>query len=468
MAISGGGHRASLFGLGALLYLADSKSNSEVTSIASVSGGSLTNGFVAQSLDYQEATGEEFRAAVQPFAARMARGGTLWASPLTWAYVVALALIGLAMMFFAVHLVVDFSILRWATWIRFLVFLGALVALALFAELRGVLCARAFARTLFSPGGSPTALASIHATVDHVLCATDLHAGEHVYFSGRFVCAYRFGWGKPGDLPLHLAVQASAALPGAFPVRWLRTARHGFVSPGDAEAGRAAFMALTDGGVYDNMADQWPQGVGRRNERWAQHHPDLHDPGEIVVVNASAALGWGPVWKMRIPLLGELLALLKDKSVLYDNGTSVRRTSLVEQFNVNELLKKTPTGALVHIAQSPYDVAGKFATDTTWPGRAQRAGAVLALLRADATTSEADWAAIAKDDPKVKTTLSALGIETSARLLRHAYVLSMANLHVILGFPLPAAIPPLSDFTAFVGGGSPERGDLDSAGPGSG
>jgi hypothetical protein len=48
VALSGGGHRASLFGLGVLLYLADVGRNNDVTSIASVSGGSITNGYLAQ------------------------------------------------------------------------------------------------------------------------------------------------------------------------------------------------------------------------------------------------------------------------------------------------------------------------------------------------------------------------------------------------------------------------------------
>ena len=45
VAISGGGHRASLFGLGALLYLIDADKGAHLGSVASVSGGSLTNAF---------------------------------------------------------------------------------------------------------------------------------------------------------------------------------------------------------------------------------------------------------------------------------------------------------------------------------------------------------------------------------------------------------------------------------------
>jgi len=62
VALSGGGHRAALFGLGVLLYLADAGKNGEVSSIASVSGGSLANGYVGQSTEYQSVSATEFSA----------------------------------------------------------------------------------------------------------------------------------------------------------------------------------------------------------------------------------------------------------------------------------------------------------------------------------------------------------------------------------------------------------------------
>jgi hypothetical protein len=46
---------------------------------------------------------------------------------------------------------------------------------------------------------------------------------------------------------------------------------------------------------------------------------------------------------------------------------------------------------------------------------------------------------------RVKTSLSRLGIETSARLLRHAYALAAMNPHVFLDMPL-VDIPPLDEF----------------------
>lgn len=54
LALSGGGHRATLFALGALLALVDRGLNKRVVQIASVSGGSITNAFVAQRCDFNK------------------------------------------------------------------------------------------------------------------------------------------------------------------------------------------------------------------------------------------------------------------------------------------------------------------------------------------------------------------------------------------------------------------------------
>jgi predicted acylesterase/phospholipase RssA len=439
ISLSGGGHRATLFGLGALLYLTDAGKNRDVTSISSVSGGSLTNGYVAQSGDYSAMMAEEFWTAAAPLARRIARQGTLWATPLTWVYLGGLILLAGAV-------VVGTWFLPWPIWARVAAFAVGLVLLALYAGLRGAVCGRALAKSLFKGRSSgtrrgPIRLADITTGIDHVICATDLHTGEHVYFSGRFVCAYRFGWGTPGDLPLHAAVQASAALPGAFPPRWSRTERHRFVSPQDPRAGRAQFMVLVDGGVYDNMGDQWPQNAGERNERWKEHDPGLHEPDEIVVVNASAPLDWSPTSVLRVPFLGELLALKKDQSVLYDNGTSVRRSAMIARFNFAEREGQGLRGALVQIDRSPYVVPDAFVQSTQWPERAARARTVLDILGDE----RAAWDDTVRASTMVKTSLSRLGDESSARLLRHAYALAMANLHVLLGYPA-LEVPPQKSF----------------------
>jgi hypothetical protein len=72
VALSGGGHRATLFTLGALMYLVDSGRARDTASIASVSGGSLTNGFLAQTLDFRAAGREAFeKEVVAPLAGQI-------------------------------------------------------------------------------------------------------------------------------------------------------------------------------------------------------------------------------------------------------------------------------------------------------------------------------------------------------------------------------------------------------------
>lgn len=265
-----------------------------------------------------------------------------------------------------------------------------------------------------------------------------------MYFSGRFVCSYRFGWGAPADLPLHLAVQASAALPGAFSPRWLRRSRLAFQPRYDVRSLKTGFLTLVDGGVYDNMGDQWPQNVAQRNERWAEHNPGLHEPDELVVVNASAPLDWSSTWSLRLPVLGELRALKRDQSVLYDNGTSVRRSAMIARFRYAERVGEGLRGTIVQIDRSPYLVPSAFlaSPDT---GKAARAKAVIDLL----TEDEPSWDAIVEANTHVKTTLSRLGTKASVQLLRHGYALAMANCHVLLEYPA-LEIPPESSFEGLV------------------
>ncbi len=440
VSLSGGGHRAALFGLGALLYLADAGKNREVSSIASVSGRSLTNGHLAQTLDYTSASADEVATWAATPAKRFARTGTLWAAPITWLYLAALLTLTLAV-------IVGVWFLPLPIWIRILLFAAGLLGLGLLAQLRGAVCGRAFARTLFTKPGRrrPTRLKELHTTLDHVICATDLHAGEHVYFSAGFVCAYRFGYGQPGELPLHTAVQASAAFPGALPARWLGTSRHRFQQAQDPAAARSRHLVLADGGVYDNMGDQWAQGIQARKRRWPALASALHEPDELIVVNASAGLRFTSTWRLRLPILGELLTLVRDKNVLYDNGTSIRRAALVARFQLSELQHAGLRGALVHIPQSPYTVPRAFENDPTDQARAQRARAALTAL----ANTEQEWETTADKNSRVGTVLSALGVEVAARLLRHAYILAMINTHVLLDYPL-LPIPDKARFEELV------------------
>jgi len=442
VAISGGGHRACLWGLGALLYLADSGRNRQVTSIASVSGGSLANGVVGQRLDYQAATAPEVNGLVGSVSGRLAGRGTVFGWWGTYAYLLLMAASPVAI-----------ALLVWrlepAWWLLALITVAALTLWFVALSLRGIVAGRAFEHTLLRAPGRPRTLEGLHTTLDHVICATDLHAGEHVYFSGSWVCAYRFGLGGAGRLPLRRAVQASAAFPGVFPVAWVRTKRFAFGEAADPKGSQAKFMGLVDGGVYDNMGDQWAHGLDSRRGRWPA--AGFREADELIVVNSSAGMAWGPIWRLGVPLVGELLALLRDKSVLFDNGTSVRRRELVSRFDLAAKTGSGLAGALVHIPQSPFDVAEHFAGDATdWPQRHARALAVIAELEGgDADAARTTWSQVARENAAVKTTLVSFSPEVCARLLHHSYVLTMVNLHVVLGYPL-LEIPDRQRFTELV------------------
>ena len=97
LTLSGGGHRATLFGLGALIYVVDSGRQKQTTSISSVSGGSITNGLVGQEVDFQETTPDEFAAKVAgPLALQVAKRGTLFAPFSSKLYLALLVLVGLS------------------------------------------------------------------------------------------------------------------------------------------------------------------------------------------------------------------------------------------------------------------------------------------------------------------------------------------------------------------------------------
>jgi predicted acylesterase/phospholipase RssA len=422
VALSGGGHRACLFGLGVLLYLAEAGKGPGVTSIASVSGGSMANGAVAQSLDFTDpAAAEEMRVLTAQVAGQLTARGSLFAGWPARLYLGLLILLGPLVL-------IGTWFLPTGILIRIAIFLACLLLFASFAKLRGRVCAKAFEHALFKGDGRPTRLDAIADGLDHVFCATDLHAGENVYFSRDFVLSYRFGAGVPADIGLAEVVQASAAFPGAFPVSSLPTARHRFVHPAEPEAAKTRRMALVDGGVYDNMGDEWAQGELNNEKRRAD---------ELIVVNASAGLAWDSLPGLKVPAYGELSALLRDKSVLYDNGNSQRLKVLRERFSRADKEGKGLRGALVYISRSPFRIPQDFAGGED--ERSRRADAALTLLQGDdpdLTSVEKEWTKVAKDNAAIKTTLRRTDPADAARLMHHAYVMAMVNLHVILGYPL--------------------------------
>lgn len=455
VALSGGGHRASVWGVGLLLYLADVGRQRDVGAIASVSGGSITNGVVAHEMDYRQASAADVRARLRPLLRHIAYVGLFFWGPSTNLYVVTVfAVLGLGLLGFAAGLIMAFITGIGIT--AGVVLAGSLIVLAagiaVFAQ-RSRVVDHALARTHFSQNGSPTRLASVARSLDHVLCATEVQAGEHFYFSARFLYSYRFGRGQPSDdLALSTAVQASACLPGAFAARRLAAAPYRFERSAQVKEPPAVpdQMLLTDGGVYDNMADQWADGLAAR----VRDNPALHvmTPAldELIVANASAGSKWTAVRTSWLPIRNELATLLRVKDVQYAVSTGTRRHDLVAFWDAAARSGRGITGALVHIAQSPFEVPDAFAHADAWPDRSARAREAIAWL-GDSDGERAAWAEVADQSRKLPTVLRKLGPEATARLLWHSYVLAASNLHVLLPvFELPP-LPAENDFRELIG-----------------
>src|SRR5215217_8045685 len=238
--LSGGGHRASLFGLGAMLYLIDANKGPELSYVSSVSGGSLTNGYVGLKTDLTAVTRNEFWGTMRPFASQIVRRGTLFAYVRTFVLIAVVGLIALP------ALVVSLFLCPGAVSLA-VVIVAALIC-GVLAQRRSLVAAKSFDSKFFR--GAP--LSDMQRPVSHVVCSTELQTGLAAFFGGSFVYNNKCGWGTPGDLPLARAVQASAALPGAFNVVSLPVNRHNFTGTPPI-----SHFKLTDGGVYDNMGTEW-------------------------------------------------------------------------------------------------------------------------------------------------------------------------------------------------------------------
>ena len=105
------------------------------------------------------------------------------------------------------------------------------------------------------------------------------------------------------------------------------TARHQF-----QDGQNSARLNLLDGGVYDNMAENWPLGSTQRRQRWQQHAASLVEPDEIIAVKAAPNYPGAACGRSILRFLNELFALLRTVDILYDNTTTPRRRSLVAGF----------------------------------------------------------------------------------------------------------------------------------------
>lgn len=446
VALSGGGHRATVFGLGVLLALVDQGLNTRVGSISSVSGGSIANGIAMAGPDFGNTTVPEFEQHIAPALGAISdRGILLGGAPATRGYMRMLIVSGIVA---AVAWIVCIVAVIGHWWVVAIVAGVVALAVALFAwswfGQRSVRTERAIDAELL--GKRSLRLADLQASagsVHHVLCTTELQTGTSVYFSNRLVYGYGFsGTTSPVDLPLATAIQASACVPGAFAPRVIPLKSLGLSGDGR--------LVLVDGGVYDNMADEWEYGFISRARSWpAVRDAQARATALLLVANASG--GWNDLkpianGRMRVELAG----VLRSKDVQYDVSTAHRRRALAAMFRDDD--DKTPDGAFAQITASPYDITAQFATR---PGReaddiSRRADEARQFLDSQGYTVDG-WKQWARTTSGVPTTLAPLGRDTTAALFEHGYVLTMINLYVLHGL---GRLTPLDRgrFARLVGG----------------
>jgi predicted acylesterase/phospholipase RssA len=512
LALSGGGHRAACWAAGAVLGLIDADAGKNVVSVASVSGGSIANGVIAVGGDLRSADRRDAEAWLAPGLHQWAHDGLFFPGPSTDSWVAAtlgfaalaisavVAAVGATVgasrswdpttiLWLSVGLLAAGSLavaLAWrvlpATPIRGAVLAGAVAvgplsflaasaasdsswwllviwpvaAVLLWAAVRrfgrrSEAAVTGLEQTVFS---SPRRLAELSdRPVHHVFCATNLRTGNNTYLSNRLAWGYPEFAASPGSVSVAAAVQASACLPGAFLARTVD------LVPGDP----ASAVVLSDGGVYDNMADQWEWGYPNRVRYAAENSAEAAAllrtaqaaaATHLVVVNASR--GMAGTSEMATPpgFRGELASALGAKDVLYDVSTATRRRLLIEMFDrARTNPDQGPGGMLIHIGSSPYQVVDRFLEDDgPIATRADDAAAVLDQLtdaetgagaNADPKSRRRYWSNIANDNSTVKTTLAPLeriDPGSTTRLLHHAWVLTRVTCYVLHGWgSLPTA-----------------------------
>jgi NTE family protein len=220
LCLSGGGFRAALFHAGALRRLNELGVLSQVRTVSSVSGGSITSGLLATVWPRLQREGHRFTnldtlfdQPLRAFCSRNIRN-----RPLLW----------------------------------------------------GRLDPRNWPRLLSSSFSATDLLATEYERLlgrvrlsdlpDHprfIFCAANLQTGVSFELSARSIGDYVLGHAEPGGFTLAEAVAASSSFPFAFPPLVRAVDVESFTG-GDPKAMATGFrpgprIALTDGGVYDNM-----------------------------------------------------------------------------------------------------------------------------------------------------------------------------------------------------------------------
>jgi hypothetical protein len=345
VALSGGGHRATLMTLGALLALVDRGLNQKVLQIASVSGGSITNAFVAQRCDYGSLSPGGLDAVAAELTRKVVRQGVLtgaWLAAVVASAGLAGAVVGVLVGFVAPSLVAAVA--------------GVLVALAMLMGVGRLVQALLDHRYLRPAGEGGERRRGVRLQslperqVDHVFCMTDLVLGLPVYVSlqnggmlwrrlgpepDNIFDSARIQTFAVGSRTLAEFVRSSAAFPGIPPRR--------FQMPPDADAhGTQAFPRLAflaDGGLWNNLGTQVTLEDGFLGQHSSRERGILRPLTArvtlgmpLMVINGSSPARPSRPSFYQFPGLAPLYALLQGTRVLNTNTVFPRELAMRRAF----------------------------------------------------------------------------------------------------------------------------------------
>jgi NTE family protein len=240
LSLSGGGYRATLFHLGAIRRLNEFAILPKLTTVSSVSGGSILNGFLASRLAKPLSSG------IDDFDSEVGR---------------------------PVREFCSFDIRRW---------------LALEAVIPGTHNSIGLAKEYDKRLTGGKMLARIPDAPVHVFCTTDLAYGVNWTFTKQTCGDYQAGWQPtPPDWRVSLAVAASSCFPPVF--RPLRPN----LDPKQLQDGkdqspnrdkRIGEISFSDGGVYDNLGLE---------PTWKDHETVLaSDGGALFPLGGDTGFAW--------------------------------------------------------------------------------------------------------------------------------------------------------------------------------
>ena len=384
VALSGGGHRATLFGLGVLMAMRDA--GREPRQISSVSGGSITNAVLARNYfariphDMKGMSIDEFWMSETKalFDTVVSKG------ILTKCWIIALMVL-MALPLLALVLLAP----PWYVTVPVVV-----LELIMF-HLRGLLVEWLISRRFFGDAPKKVHIEDLHnknteLAVEHVICCTDLITGCPLYASTRNGGhIYRVHEDRPlgvgprttmpwdevkkmsnigiqcvsEKLTVPTLLRASAGFPGIPPRRVKLTPRDSDAHPeGVKRVPSVAF--LSDGGIWSNLATQ-PFEDGYL---WGEDGPWV-----VVVSDASAPLRYVSPFVFHVAGVAEILALWRQGVILMKNTVAPRRLQYHDQIRREIVAARSSRHdverlyPVVSSVETPRDVVERLLQNGGWP-----------------------------------------------------------------------------------------------------